>query len=70
MKHENSSLSDDLLEGAEAIAQFLYGDIGKKKRVYYLAKQGELPVFRLGEVIHARKSALRDFIVKREGGDV
>jgi hypothetical protein len=69
MNKENSSLSDDLLEGAEAIAQFLYGDTGKKKRVYYLVRHGELPVFRLGEVIHARKSVLCDFILKREVGD-
>lgn len=69
MELENSNLSEDMLAGAGAIAEFLFGDQKKKKRVYYLVQQGELPVFRLGDVIHARKSVLRDFIAKREGAD-
>ena len=59
-------ISDDLLDGADAIADFLFGDKKKRRRVYHLIDRGELPVFRLGGGIHARKSVLLAFITERE----
>lgn len=48
-------LSDDLLEGMTAIS----GYIGKTERAgYHLAAQGQLPVFKKGKKIFARKSEL------------
>jgi hypothetical protein len=50
-------LSDDLLEGADAIAAFLDW---KPRKVRHLAAQGAMPVFRLGDgqILNARKSTL------------
>jgi hypothetical protein len=56
-------LSEDLLEGAEAIGAFL----GKDPRtVYYLASRKILPIFKLGAVLHARKSRLAQAIEELE----
>jgi len=60
----DSVFSDDLLEGAEAIAEFMFGDKGRRRRVYYLANG--LPIFRLGTTLCARKSALLATIRERE----
>lgn len=56
-------LKDDLLAGVPEIAAFL-GFTTRK--VYNLAEMGELPVFKLGGKIHARKSELE----RRFSGDV
>ncbi|MBA2400592.1 MAG: hypothetical protein H0V72_18210 [Bradyrhizobium sp.] len=60
------ALSDDLLEGAEAIALFLYGDAKKKRRVYHLMPH--LPIFRMGNAICARKSSLLAMVETQEKG--
>jgi hypothetical protein len=57
-------LGDDLLEGADAIAEFLFGNKNKRRRVYYLTDQ--LPIFRLGTSICARKSSLLAMIEELE----
>jgi hypothetical protein len=59
-------LADDLLEGAEAIAKFLYGDERKRRKVYHVAESGKLPTFRLGAILCARKSKLLDWIEDQE----
>lgn len=61
-------LADDLLRGAGAIAQFLFGDDNKRRKVYYLASETnlKLPIFRIGNVICARKSKLLEWIEQRE----
>jgi hypothetical protein len=63
---ENQAIADDLIEGAAAIAVFLWGDASKKRRVYHCADTGQLPIFRIGEILHARRSTLREFIERRE----
>ena len=55
-------LADDILEGADAIAEFLFGSREHRRKVYYLAECSKLPIFRLGSVLCARKSVLLDFI--------
>ncbi len=59
-------LSSDILEGADKIANFLFGDPGQRRRVYWLAEKQSLPVFRLGQLICARKSTLQKWIEKQE----
>ncbi|MBX6330043.1 MAG: hypothetical protein IRY89_15885 [Pseudolabrys sp.] len=63
------SLADDLLHGAEAIAEFVFGSPAHKRRIYYYASQSKyrLPVFRIGSVICARKSTLIEWIAQQEG---
>lgn len=60
-------LADDILEGADAIAEFPFGARSSRRKVYYLAECSRLPVFRFGAVLCARKSVLLDFIVGQEG---
>lgn len=64
------NLPNDMLEGAQAIAEFLFGPDDKarnRRRVYHIVETGRLPVFRLGSVLCARKSVLLEFIVEQEG---
>ena len=61
-------LGDDLLRGAEAIAAFLFGDPRERRKVYYLTgeSRAQLPHFRLGTTICARKSTLLRWIEAAE----
>ena len=59
-------LADDLLEGADAIAEFLFGSKESRRRVYYLAECSKLPLFRLGSVLCARRYVLLNFISGQE----
>jgi hypothetical protein len=56
-------LRDDLLMGARAIAEFMGIYV---RRVFYLAEHGKIPVFKLGERWHARRSTLRRFVETKE----
>lgn len=53
---ESTPLSDDLLTGARAIADYLGW---KPRRVYYAAELGSLPIGRVGSILIARKTELR-----------
>ncbi len=66
MSSSEEKFADDLLNGAEEIAIFLFGAAKYKRRVYHLCEKGELPIFRLGAGINARRSVLREFIRLRE----
>jgi hypothetical protein len=59
-------LADDILEGADAIAEFLFGSKDERRRIYYLAESSRLPVFRLGAILCARKSVLLNYITSQE----
>lgn len=61
-------LGDDLLRGADAIAEFLFCDRRQRRKVYYLTGEGrvQLPHFRLGTTICARKSTLLRWIEAAE----
>jgi hypothetical protein len=60
-------LADDLLRGADSIAEFIFGP-GKngRRKVYYLAETSHLPVFRLGSLLCARRSVLLRWIAGQE----
>lgn len=55
-------LSDDLLEGADAIAIELFGDAKHRRKVYHLDSLGELPTFRLGAKLCCLRSKLHEHI--------
>jgi len=59
-------LADDLLRGADEIAEFIFGARGSRRKVYYLAETSHLPVFRLGAVLCARRSVLLKWIAGQE----
>lgn len=61
--HANQpDLANDLLHGADEIAQFIFGKRGSRRKVYYLAECARLPTFRLGTMLCARKSVLMGWI--------
>jgi NMD protein affecting ribosome stability and mRNA decay len=60
------SLSDDLLRGAGEIAKFVYGDAGERRKVYHAASTRQMPTFKMGDVICARKSVLLAHIERQE----
>ena len=61
-------LKVDTLEGAAEIAEFLFDDSSARgqRRVYHLVESSKLPVFRLGNIICARKSTLLAHIEDQE----
>lgn len=68
---ERHNLADDILEGADAIAEFLFGAEDSerdrnRRKIYYLAERSRLPLFRLGTMLCARKSMLLAFIASQE----
>jgi hypothetical protein len=63
-------LADDMLRGAEAIAEFLFGDSKQRRKVYHVVECGKLPTFRLGSILCARKSKLLEWIEQQEKNSV
>ena len=66
MSDTETDIAGDLLHGADAIATFLYGDPASRRKVYHLASTSNLPVFKLGAMICARRSTLLEYIEKQE----
>ena len=64
----SSSLARDLLRGADAIALFVFGDVKHRRKIYYFGNDAKvrMPVFRIGNVICARKSTLLRWIAEQE----
>jgi hypothetical protein len=65
-KDQPKDISDDLLNGADEIAKFLFGSNASRRRVYYLASHTRIPVFRIGAVLCARRSVLLNWIAGQE----
>lgn len=64
--NEHTTLAADLLRGAHKIAEFLFGSPSERRKVYHLAETSRLPVFRLGSVLCARRSVLKEWIMQQE----
>jgi hypothetical protein len=60
------NLANDLLRGADKIADFLFGNPAERRKVYHLAEKSRLPVFRLGSLLCARRSTLTAWIAEQE----
>ena len=60
-------LADDLLIGAGAIGDFTGWS---RRRVFHLAEKGELPVFKVGGLLHARKSTLIRWVQDMEAASM
>ncbi len=65
---EDKKLSDDLLRGADAIAEFVFGSASHRRKVYYLTGDAKvrMPHFKIGSVLCARKSTLVAWIERQE----
>jgi hypothetical protein len=62
-----AKLAEDLLRGADEIADFVFGDARQRRKVYHLAETSRIPVFRLGSNLCARPSVLMAWIASQEG---
>ena len=63
---QGGKLANDLLLGADQIADFLFVESGQRRKVYHLAETSRLPVFRLGTKLCARRSVLMAWIASQE----
>ncbi len=63
---EQETLADDILEGADDIATFMWGSASKRRKVYHLMETSRLPLFKIGNVWCARKSRLKQYIREQE----
>jgi hypothetical protein len=59
-------LGDDLLIGAEKIAEYVFGDAKYRRRVYHMSNQGQLPTFKFGSILCARRSTLHKHVARCE----
>ncbi len=64
---QRAKLAQDLLRGADEIADFLFGDARQRRKVYHLAETSRIPIFRLGSMLCARPSVLMAWIASQEG---
>lgn len=65
------TLPGDILVGAQEMAVFLYGESEgttetSVRRIYHAINRGEIPTFKIGGKIHARKSAILKLIEEQE----
>lgn len=66
MATDEERLAEDLLEGAESIAEWMFGDKSRRRRVYHMAEKTNFPAFKIGETLCARKSTIRQWIADQE----
>lgn len=59
-------LADDMLRGAEALAEFLLGDPTQRRKIYHLAETTDWPFFHMGAVLCGRKSKFLAYIEDQE----
>jgi hypothetical protein len=58
--------SDDMIRGAGQLAHFLFGSPRLRRKAYHLVATSNLPVFKLGSMICARKSVLLKWVHDQE----
>ncbi len=66
LNEKSYELADDLLRGADEIAEFIFGNKAGRRKIYYLAECTRIPVFRLGSMLCARRSVLERWIASQE----
>ena len=59
-------LGDDLLFGAAAIAEFLFKNRKKRRKVYHLHERRLIPTFKVGPELVGRKSTLQRHFAEAE----
>ena len=59
-------LAEDLLEGAREIATFLYGNADDVSKVRRAIRTRQIPVFKIGGTVCARRSTILRWITTQE----
>ena len=67
MSEDETDFAKDMLRGAETISAWLYGNSGQRRKVYHLVATSNIPIFKLGSMICARKSVLLRWVETQEG---
>ena len=66
MSNPDLELANDLLRGADEIAEFIFGSRRFRRKIYHLAATSNIPFCKIGSMIHARKSVLLKWIKDQE----
>ena len=66
MSKPDLELANDLLRGADEIAEFLFGSRELRRMIYHLCATSNIPVFKIGSMICATKSVLLQWIKDQE----
>lgn len=61
-------LADDILHGAEEIAEFIFGERKSRRKIYHHLERGHIPFFKIGNNVCTRKSVLLEWIEEQERG--
>lgn len=56
----------ELLCGASEIAEFIFGDRQARRKVYHFYEQHDLPGFKVGNGLYARRSTILKWIEDKE----
>jgi hypothetical protein len=54
------------IRGADAIAEYIFGDRRHRRKVYYLAECSKIPIWRLGSTLCLRPSTYETWIKDQE----
>lgn len=60
--NDNKALALDLIRGASDLAQYILGDPTLRRSIYYYAETTDIPVFRIGSMLCARRSMIDAWI--------
>jgi hypothetical protein len=58
-------VGDNLILGASALADFIFKDRKKRRKIYHMHERGLLPLFKIGSEIAGLKSTLRCHLDKK-----
>jgi hypothetical protein len=70
---ETLPLADDLLRGVRSISEYVFGGVSDEReaernlrRIYHAINKGDIPTFRIGGTICARRSSILQRIAEQE----
>jgi len=58
--------SDDMIRGAAAIAEYMFGDRCYRRRVYHLVQTSRIPIARIGSTLCLRPSTYQRWLEGQE----
>jgi hypothetical protein len=55
-----------IIRGADAIAEYIFGDRRHRRKIYYLAECSKIPIWRLGSTLCLRPATYESWIKAQE----
>jgi hypothetical protein len=62
----NEKADDRVIRGADAIAEYIFGDRRHRRKIYYLAECSKIPIWRLGSTLCLRPATYESWIKGQE----